>query len=73
MNEWSEVDKAQWILENGVPEYVWIFERNGEQVYKRPCPADGKVLPPWMRDLPREPVLKKHTSDKEKWQWQWAK
>lgn len=68
MKEWSDIDKAQWILENGTPDYIWIFERNGEQVYRRRSPANGKELPPWFKDLPREPILK-HTSDKEKWVW----
>jgi len=69
MKVWNDVDKAQWILENGTPDYCWIFERNGEQVYRRPMPADGTVLPPWMQDLAREPVLK-HTENKEKWEWE---
>ena len=68
MSEWSDIDKAQWILENGTPNYCWIYERNGEQVYRRPCPADGTVLPPWMLDKPREPIMT-YTAEKETYQW----
>lgn len=68
MSNWTDTDKAQWILENGKPEYVWIFERNGNQVYRRPCPPVGKDLPPWLKGLPREPVLTQ-TNTEEKWEW----
>lgn len=45
---WDETDKALWILENGKPEFAWIFERVGETVYKRPMAAPGTKLPPWI-------------------------
>jgi hypothetical protein len=47
-DNWSDTDKAQWILENGKPDYVWIFERVNDIVYKRPAPAAGCSLPPWI-------------------------
>lgn len=55
MQEWDDVTKAQWILENGpVPEIVWIFERVGDQVFKRP--AANSQLPPWI-NTQRQQVL----------------
>jgi hypothetical protein len=46
-NEWSDIDKAQWILENGEPKHAWIYERNGELLYRRPMATDSE-LPPWV-------------------------
>jgi len=46
MTEWSETDKALWILEHGEPDIKWIYERNGEKVYKRPI--NDFRLPPWV-------------------------
>jgi len=48
MREWTETEKAFWILENGEPEFAWIFERNGDDVYRRPMAEPGKELPPWI-------------------------
>lgn len=45
--EWSDTDKAQWILENGEPKIAWIFERNGELLYRRPMTTEND-LPPWI-------------------------
>jgi len=45
---WTDTDKAAWILQNGKPEYVWIYERVDDKVFRRPAPATGKDLPPWM-------------------------
>ena len=45
--EWDDVDRAQWILENGKPEIIWIFERANNIVYKRPATGVG-VIPPWI-------------------------
>lgn len=45
MSIWSDADKAQWILENGNPEYVWIFERVDDTVFRRPA---GILIPPWI-------------------------
>lgn len=42
---WTDTDKAQWILENGEPNITWIFERNGDAVYRRPMCNN---LPPWI-------------------------
>ena len=52
--EYTEADKAQWILENGHPKFVWIFERVDEQVYRKPMAEPGTELPPWM-PTEREP------------------
>ena len=49
MNNWTDAEKAFWILENGKPSYAWIFERNGDIVYKRPMAEPGTILPPWVR------------------------
>lgn len=45
---WTETEKAFWILQNGEPKYAWIFERNGELVYRRPFAEPGSKLPPWI-------------------------
>ena len=50
-NEWSETDKALWILENGPVDHAWIFERNGDIVYRRPIAGPSGKLAPW---LPKE-------------------
>lgn len=58
--EWDDTAKAQWILENGpVPDHAWIFERVGDQVFKRPMAASDATtpLPPWI-NREREPVLR---------------
>lgn len=53
--EWSDLDKAQWILENGpVPDIVWIYERVGDKIYKRPF-ADPN-MPPWINTRREEVV-----------------
>lgn len=54
MNAWTDAEKAQWILENGEPEYIWIYERNGYIVYKRPMTTSVN-LPPWI-DAERQVV-----------------
>ncbi len=46
--QYTEADKAQWILENGHPKFVWIFERVDEVIYRRPMAEPGTELPPWM-------------------------
>lgn len=45
-NEWTDADKALWILENGEPDIKWIYERNGTLLYKRPL--QDAELPPWI-------------------------
>ena len=32
MIEWTDTDKAAWILENGQPDIKWVYERVDEQV-----------------------------------------
>jgi hypothetical protein len=60
ITEWTETEKAFWILENGEPRFAWIFERNGDIVYKRPMvePGSGTKLPPWI-STEREEVTNK--------------
>ena len=58
MREWTETEKAFWILEHGEPKYAWIFERNGDIVYRRPMAEPGAVLPPWV-SKEREEVTNK--------------
>ena len=53
--EYTEADQAQWILENGHPHFIWIFERDGEQIYRRPMAEPGTELPPWV-STEREPL-----------------
>jgi hypothetical protein len=48
ITEWSDTDKAFWILENGEPDFAWIFERNGTKIYRRPTASPGTNLPPWI-------------------------
>jgi hypothetical protein len=55
---WSETEKAFWILENGEADFAWIFERNGDIVYRRPFAAPGSKLPPWV-SKEREEVTNK--------------
>jgi hypothetical protein len=58
ITEWTETEKAFWILENGEPRFAWIFERNGDIVYKRPMTDPGTKLPPWV-SAEREEVTDK--------------
>ena len=60
--EYTEADKAQWILENGHPKFIWIFERVDEQIYRRPMAEPGTELPPWM-PIEREAVNNKELVD----------
>lgn len=60
--EYTEADKAQWILENGHPKFVWIFERVDDQVYRKPMAEPGTELPPWM-PTEREPLNTKGLVD----------
>lgn len=60
-HQWSDADKAQWILENGMPEIKYIYERNGSLVYKRPI--RDEALPPWI-SLEREFVFKTNKKGK---------
>ena len=46
--EWSDADKALWILQNGQPKYAEIFERVDDKVYSRPSCAPGDNIPPWV-------------------------
>ncbi len=46
--EYSEADKAQWILENGNPRFVWIYERVDDKIYRKPMSHPEANLPPWM-------------------------
>ena len=48
MREYTDAEKAAWILEHGGVEHAWIFERVGDRIYRRPmAPQDGE-LPPWI-------------------------
>jgi hypothetical protein len=58
ITKWTKTEKAFWILENGEPNFAWIFERNGETVYRRPFAAPGSKLPPWV-STEREEVTDK--------------
>ncbi len=60
--QYTEADKAQWILENGHPKFVWIFERVDEVIYRRPMAEPGTELPPWM-PAEREPLNTKGLVD----------
>jgi hypothetical protein len=44
-NPWSDVDKAQWILENSWTDnkWWWIYTRVYHSVYREPC----GLVPPW--------------------------
>ena len=53
--EYTEAEKAQWILENGYPKFIWIFERANDITYRRPMAEPGTELPPWM-PTDREPL-----------------
>lgn len=45
---WTETEKAFWILQNGDPKIAYIFERNGDKIYRRPFIEPGSKLPPWI-------------------------
>ena len=45
---WTKAEKAQWILEHGEPNFVWIYERAGTEIYRRPSRDMGVNLPPWI-------------------------
>ena len=51
MSKWTDLDKAQWVLENGPPEIVWVYECANEIVYRRPMRNTN--VPPWV-SLDRE-------------------
>jgi hypothetical protein len=46
--EYTEADKAQWILEHGQPRFVWIYERVDDKIYRKPMSHPETNLPPWM-------------------------
>ena len=48
MSEWSDVDKAEWILKNGHVQTKNIFERVDNKVYARPIMENGAKLHPWI-------------------------
>lgn len=49
MTEWTDIDKAQWILENGNPEIKWVYERVDDVVFRRPFLGDpSDNIPPWI-------------------------
>lgn len=55
VTDWTEEEKAIWVLEHGEPDVAWIFERNGERLYRRPLARHGGLIPPWI-SLTREEV-----------------
>lgn len=52
-HDWTDTDKAQWHLEHGYPEILWVRERVGDEVYKRAFARNGR-LPPWQSGLKRD-------------------
>jgi len=42
----DNVERAEWILRNGAPDIIWIYEVANEIVYMRPS-TDSNV-PPWI-------------------------
>lgn len=48
MDEYTDFDKAQWILENGNPKITWIYERANDVVYRRPITDPSVPFPPWI-------------------------
>ncbi len=49
--KYTESEKAFWILENGPLDHVWLFERNGDIIYRRPGLGPSGKLAPW---IPKE-------------------
>ncbi len=45
---WTETEKAFWILENGPPDHVYIFERNGDMIYQRAALGPSGKIAPWI-------------------------
>ena len=55
--EWTDAEKALWVLEHGPVEYVWIYERVDNTVYRRPVMSDkSDAFPPWI-NKEREEIL----------------
>lgn len=49
MTEWTDSEKAQWILENGSPDIKWVYERVEDVVFRRPFLNDPESnIPPWI-------------------------
>ncbi len=63
VSEWTQEDKALWILTNGEPNVAWIFERDGDTVYKRPMARNGGLIPPWMNNKEQVTMLGNRNKD----------
>ena len=59
--EWDEFAKAEWILKNGSPKVVYIFERANGMVYQRPRMAPEDNIPPWI-NTQRTPLETNNTN-----------
>lgn len=49
--KYTESEKAFWILENGPLDHIWMFERNGDIIYRRAALGPSGKLAPW---IPKE-------------------
>jgi hypothetical protein len=47
---YTDEEKAWWILQNGTVNIVWIYERVGHKLYRRPRLSldDRDKIPPWI-------------------------
>lgn len=45
---WDDTEKAWWVLQNGTPSIVWIYELVRDKIYSRPSKHMSKNLPPWI-------------------------
>jgi len=62
-HQWTDADKAQWILENGYPKIKYVYERVDTQVYRRPITSDpDNPVPPWINKT-RTPIETNTTED----------
>ena len=61
---YTESEKAFWVLENGKPDHVWIFERNGDHIYRRPMAGPSGKIAPWI-PVEREEITNKTITELE--------
>jgi hypothetical protein len=53
-DQWTDADKAWWRLQHGTTKLVWIYERVGQKVFRRPSQTLSENLPPWVSNNRQE-------------------
>jgi hypothetical protein len=57
--QYSDIDKAQWILEHGHPDIIYTYERVSNTIYKR-VSLGSKNIPPWININERTVIKETH-------------